>query len=207
MEIKKSIGLLRDKKLEIVTRFLTKIVRIEESWSLDEGIESFPYERLSSGQKIATHTIVGVLRTISDYSLVLIDEPETHLHPRLLSSMYFSLLDILHEFNSVSIIASHSQLLAQQVPSRYIQVLRRYDDTIIVQRPSIEFFGADMSQICEEVFRRREDERDFESVLDALLSQNSNSPEKVEKIFDKRLGLAASIYLRSKAEEVNSEKS
>jgi hypothetical protein len=65
------------------------------------------YGKLSSGHKIVLLTITRVVETLEERSLVLVDEPEAHLHPPLLSAFTRSLSDLLINRNGVAIIATH----------------------------------------------------------------------------------------------------
>ena len=47
--------------------------------------------------------------------LVLIDEPECHLHPPLLASFIQCLSYLLRERNAIAIIATHSPVVLQEV--------------------------------------------------------------------------------------------
>lgn len=44
--------------------------------------------RMSSGHAIVLFTITRLVDTVGEKSLVLLDEPEVHLHPPLLSAFY-----------------------------------------------------------------------------------------------------------------------
>ena len=45
----------------------------------------------STGHKIALLIVTGLLANMEPYSLVLVDEPETHLHPPLLAALMHAL--------------------------------------------------------------------------------------------------------------------
>ncbi|EKO3516611.1 ATP-binding protein [Vibrio fluvialis] len=66
------------------------------------------FKKLSSGQKIILSILASVYEHIENNSIIIIDEPETHLHPSLMSAFMHSLRDILESFDSYAIIATHS---------------------------------------------------------------------------------------------------
>jgi len=63
---------------------------------------------MSSGHAIVLLTITRLVATVEEKTLVLIDEPESHLHPPLLSAFIRALSELLYDRNGVSIIATHS---------------------------------------------------------------------------------------------------
>lgn len=157
------------------------------------------YTSLSAGQKIVVNILLHVLDKITPQSLLLLDEPETHLHPKLMTTLYLMIMDILEAFDSFAIIATHSPIIVQQIPSRSIQVLQRIDNEPIITKPFIECFGENLSEISRNVFQTVESDRDYKSVIDDLLNSNDNNANAVENLFDGKLGMNARIYLRSKA--------
>jgi len=80
------------------------------------------YAKLSSGHKIVLLTITCLVETLEERSLVLVDEPEAHLHPPLLSAFIRSLSDLLINRNGVAIIATHSPVILQEVPRTCVWV-------------------------------------------------------------------------------------
>lgn len=55
----------------------------------------------------------------------MLDEPESHLHPPLLSAFIRSLSELLILRNGVAIIATHSPVILQEVPKRCAWILNR----------------------------------------------------------------------------------
>ena len=53
------------------------------------------FNGLSSGHKIVLLTITKLVEMVSEKTLVILDEPELHLHPPLLSSFIRSLSHLL----------------------------------------------------------------------------------------------------------------
>lgn len=63
----------------------------------------------------------------SPNSLLLFDEPETHLHPNMIFKLVKSLYKILETEESYAIIATHSPIIIQQVPSKNILIFENYE--------------------------------------------------------------------------------
>ncbi len=76
------------------------------------------FKKLSSGHKIVLLTITRLVETVQEKTLVMLDEPESHLHPPLLSAFIRSLSELLITRNGVAIIATHSPVVLQEVPKK-----------------------------------------------------------------------------------------
>ena len=85
-------------------------------------------------------------------TLVLLDEPETHLHPPLLSAFLKSVRLCLERFDGYAVVATHSPVVLQENPSRYVTILRRTANHSKITRPSIETFGESVGVITQDVF-------------------------------------------------------
>src|SRR5690606_8000124 len=80
---------------------------------------------MSSGHKIVLLTITRLVSTVEEKTLVLLDEPESHLHPPLLSAFTRALSDLLLSRNGVAIVATHSPVVTQEVPMTCVWILTR----------------------------------------------------------------------------------
>lgn len=157
--------------------------------------ERFEDVNLSSGQQILICTITELIANIENESIILFDEPEIHLHPNAISNVLRMFNKLLEEFNSYAIFSTHSPILLQEIPSRYIQILDRTDDIITVRKPDIECFGNSINNIIHDVFDVTNTESNFKSVLHALAEKKSY--QEILDIFNGKLGLNALIYLKS----------
>lgn len=122
----------------------------DESELLDDLGSTF--RRLSSGHKIVLLTITRLVETVSEKSLVLLDEPEAHLHPPLLSAFVRALSDLLINRNGLAIVATHSPVVLQEVPRDCVWKFNRVGDVTRVERPMIETFGENVGTLTNEVF-------------------------------------------------------
>jgi hypothetical protein len=120
--------------------------------SQDVGARITAFSSLSSGHKIVILTITRLVELVDQKTLVLIDEPEAHLHPPLLSSFVRALSNLLKRRNAVAIIATHSPVVLQETPRNCVWVLRRSGDVTSVDRPAIETFGENVGVLTREVF-------------------------------------------------------
>jgi len=110
------------------------------------------FSRLSSGHKIVLLTVTRLVETVEERTLVLIDEPEAHLHPPLLSAFIRALSGLLINRNGVAIIATHSPVVLQEVPRECVWRLRRSGNAVAAEPPQIETFGENVGTLTHEVF-------------------------------------------------------
>ena len=111
------------------------------------------FGNLSSGHKIVLLTITRLVETVEERTLVLLDEPEAHLHPPLLSAFVRALSDLLVNRNGVAIIATHSPVVLQEVPASCAWKIRRTGQAFPAERPDIETFGENVGVLTREVVR------------------------------------------------------
>jgi predicted ATPase len=120
--------------------------------TVHQGDQVDQFSILSSGHKIVLLTIAKLVEHVSDRSLVLIDEPETHLHPPLLGSFVRAISELLISQNAVSIIATHSPVVLQEVPAKSVSVITKSGSRIRVRRPQIETFAENVSVLTRKIF-------------------------------------------------------
>ncbi|KQC37994.1 hypothetical protein UK82_12680 [Frankia sp. ACN1ag] len=131
-----------------------EVARLAESTE-DEEIQAAAkkiFRGLSSGHKIVLLSITRLVEAVEEATLVLLDEPEAHLHPPLLAAFIRALSDLLENRNGVAIIATHSPVVLQEVPRSCVWKLRRSGWEVSVDRPEIETFGENVGILTQEVF-------------------------------------------------------
>jgi predicted ATPase len=110
---------------------------------------------LSSGQVTFIRFAAQACLHIENGSVLLFDEPETHLHPNLITE-FVRLLDRLLEMTgSVAIVATHSSYFVREVPRGQVIVLRQADadlNKIEAIQPRLRTLGADIGEISHFVF-------------------------------------------------------
>lgn len=110
------------------------------------------FRKLSSGHAIVLLAVTRLVELVEEKSLVLIDEPECHLHPPLLSALVRALSDLLVNRNGVAIIATHSPVVLQEVPASCVWKLSRSGHEVTAERPQINTFGENVGTLTREVF-------------------------------------------------------
>lgn len=123
------------------------------------------FKNLSSGHKIVLLTITRLVETVEEKTLVLLDEPEAHLHPPLLSAFVRALSDLLINRNGVALIATHSPVVLQEVPTSCVWMVRRTGLRSVADRPEIQTFGENVGLLTREVFGLEVTQSGFHKML------------------------------------------
>jgi predicted ATPase len=150
---------------------------------------------MSSGHKIVLLTITRLIENVSDRSLVLLDEPETHLHPPLLGSFMRALSELLVELNAVAIVASHSPVVLQEVPAKRVWQLIGSGDSLKAERPKEETFAENVSVLTRKVFGLEVEESGFYKLLSDE-ARNADYDE-VDATFGFQIGAEGRALLRA----------
>ncbi|WP_426484622.1 AAA family ATPase [Flavobacterium sp. 2] len=149
------------------------------------------FRRLSSGHKIILLTITKLVEKLQEKSLVLMDEPEAHLHPPLLSAFIRAVSDLLIKTNGVAIISTHSPVILQEVPKSCIWKIRRSGNVAVCERLPRESFGENVGVLTNEVFGLEVRNSGFYKMLAEIVANNNYSYEDVLKLFNNQLGAEA----------------
>lgn len=150
---------------------------------------------MSSGHKIVLLTITRLIENVSNRSIVLLDEPETHLHPPLLGSFMRALSELLVDSNAVAIVASHSPVVLQEVPAKCVWRLLGSGGSLSFERPENETFAENVSLLTRKVFGLEVDQSGFYKLLSDQ-AQNADYDE-VDAIFGSQIGAEGRALLRA----------
>lgn len=110
------------------------------------------FKSLSSGQKIMTMSFTQIIDVIENNSVLLFDEPETHLHPNGQNTLFKCLDYILNEFDSFAILSTHSPIFIQNIPSDNVIKMTSVSGNRMLQNLPMETFGQHFSKLTEEIF-------------------------------------------------------
>ena len=153
---------------------LERISRIDVSRNPVRFVNGKFYE-LSSGEISFLKFSAQVSLYIENGSLILLDEPETHLHPHFISRFVDLLNNLLEGTNSSAIIATHSVYFVREVFQSQVIILRSSDNgRIIADTPIFRTFGADVGAISYFVFGEDKPSHLAASVQRRLLAKYKN---------------------------------
>lgn len=167
----------------------------EDEFELYRDEVKSTFESLSAGYKEVVSIVVGTIGFMAEQSLVVMDEPENHLHPPLLSMLIRWLSKILVSRNAFAIIATHSPIILQEIPKSCVWIIERNGDIRKIRKPSSETFGANLSSLTYEVFRYEIDKSGFNCLLKDV-AEKANSYEDALAKFNGCLGEEAKSRLR-----------
>ena len=158
----------------------------------EEAIKLF--KRLSSGHQVIILTLTRLVECITEKSLVILDEPENHLHPPLLAAFVRALSELLIDRNGVAVIATHSPVILQEVPRSCVWKINRIGNEVAISRLEIESFGATIGALTREVFGLEVTKSGFHKMLEDEVSKGKSYGEIIES-FNNELGDEARLLL------------
>ncbi|RYG30640.1 MAG: ATP-binding protein, partial [Chitinophagaceae bacterium] len=133
---------------------------------------AFVFNNLSSGHRIILLTITRLVELMDEKTLVLIDEPENHLHPPLLSSFIKALSTLAIKRNAVALIATHSPVVLQEVPRTCTTKINRVGSAYAVDMPQFETYGENIDVLTRDVFRLELEDSGFYKSISEHLKNN-----------------------------------
>ena len=137
-----------------------------------------------------------MIELVEEKTLVIIDEPEEHLHPPLVSALIRALSSLLTYRNGVGVIATHSPVIVQEVPKDCVWILRRVGEELIAERPEIETFGENLGVLTSEIFGYEVPNSGFHTMIQNSVEKYS-SFKRAMKYFHGKLGNEGKAILRS----------
>lgn len=161
---------------------------------IDQGAtDDETFSQLSSGQSILAHFVTALLAWIQPNSVVLFDEPETHLHPNAVASLFLVLSEILSDFDSYAVVATHSPVVIQEIPAKRVLLFQREDSMTTADPLPLESFGESVTELTRHVFETDAVASVYRRTFRKLA--HSASAEEVLAQFDRGLSLSAQAYL------------
>lgn len=126
---------------------------------------------LSSGQNSLLSVFSNVFAEIRYKSLLLLDEPEMHLHPKAISKLVKILLRILDVFESFCAIATHSPLVVRELTSDCVYVMEKRGEERIARFIGFESLGANLTTLMNGIFGINDEKSYFMEKICALKSK------------------------------------
>ena len=158
---------------------------------------------LSSGQLHLLSLITHVYANIHFSTLMVIDEPEVHLHPHTIVAFMSVLASILERFKSFAIIATHSPLIVREVISSNVHVLQRVDNNVLHLSPvAYNTFGEDITTLYYKIFEYDINDSFFVDLIRKMI-RNRMSYEQIVSHLQKdvELSLNARLTIRDLVEQ------
>lgn len=163
---------------------------------LDNNLANKTFSKLSSGHKMIILTVTNLVEKLVEKSFVILDEPENHLHPPLLSAFLQALSYLLIEKNGVALVATHSPVILQEVPKSCIWKITRQGYEVIPSRLSIESYGSNIGLLTREVFGLEVRKSGFQKKIDSEVNAGKSYGQIIEE-FNCELGDEAIALLNT----------
>lgn len=154
------------------------------------------HERLSSGQNMLMNLIINIIGNIRPNTLLIIDEPEVHLHPRGITEFVALVDKICRDYYSCCIMATHSPIVIQELLSRNVIIMDRdIDGSPIVRPMRLESMGENLTTITQEIFGRDNNEPIFVKKIKRLVGKSSSREDIINSIQNNNVPISMPLYL------------
>lgn len=134
---------------------------------------------MSAGQRVLTSLYANLYYHLDKQSLVLLDEPENHLHPSLVARFIRQLCLLLERKQGFAIIATHSPIIAQETPSSNVFIAERLCESTTLSRPPFETYGESIDNLNEYLFGTDSKSSAWKATL-ADLVRSGLSPQEIQ---------------------------
>lgn len=159
------------------------------------------FGEMSSGHQIVILTMTRLVELVEERTLIMLDEPETHLHPPLLSALVRCISDLAVDRNGLAVLATHSPVVLQEVPRTCVWMLQRSGGDVRAMQLKTETFGESVSRLTSEVFRLDLHRTGFASLLREQLGDSGGSAIDVLERLGDQLGSEGRFALAALADD------
>lgn len=162
-------------------------------------------KKISSGQSTLLYIFCDIVSNIRYDSLLLFDEPETHLHPNAITTLMTAIYELLEEYQSYCIVSTHSPLIIRELLSRSVYVLERHGNYPSIKTIGLESFGENLTVLTEEIFGNKEVPKFYKKRIKELINEGYNYDDIIHNLESRvtPLSLNVTIYIKSLIESRN----
>lgn len=151
--------------------------------------------KISSGQSTLLYIFCDIISNIRYDSLLLFDEPETHLHPNAITALMSAINELLHKYQSYCIISTHSPLIVRELLSKSVYIMERKGSFPTVKRIGLESFGENLSVLTEEIFGNKVVPKYYKKVIQELYNDGCNFDEIINILRTQDIPLSLNLTL------------
>lgn len=141
------------------------------------------FKTLSSGQKIMTMSFTQIIDVIESNSVLLFDEPETHLHPNGQNTLFKCLDYILNQTDSFAILSTHSPIFIQNIPCENVIKMTSVSGIRMLNNLPMETFGQHFSKLTEEIFGFSENNLYYVEKLKSIFNSKNQLGDEYNDIY------------------------
>ena len=182
--------LLRVIKEDIVNQMF------EDDYTFSEAKFQEVHNWLSSGQTMLLNLVIEILANIRQNTLLLMDEPEVHLHPQGITELIHIVDSLCEKYSSCCIMATHSAIIIQELLSRNVVVMDREPDGSPIIRPMrLESMGENLTTITQEIFGRNSKEPLYMKKIRELVETYKSMDEVLQEVQNNDIPISMPMYL------------
>jgi ABC-type multidrug transport system ATPase subunit len=168
----------------------------DDTCTFKEDVYMANHKKYSSGQSMLMNLIIEIVANIRKNTLILIDEPEVHLHPKGITTFITILNKICKEFTSCCILATHSAIIIQELLSRNVVIMDRHEDgSPVVRLMRVESLGENLTTITEDVFGRSEVSPYYKKMVRNLVDEKDSIEEVLQVIQNNEVPVSMPLYM------------
>jgi len=154
------------------------------------------YGKMSSGQTMLTNLIIDITANVRSNCLIMIDEPEVHLHPNAITQIINVVNLVCERFSSCCIMATHSPLVIQSLLSRNVLIMERdIDGMPIVRQMRIESLGENLTTINEEIFSNGQRDKYYRRLIEKAVEGKRNMDQVLLELQNGDLPMSLTSYM------------
>lgn len=188
--------------------FVCQVTKVEEDQYGNDNIEVVfgAFEEnvriLSSGQLHILSLVTYICANIHYRSLLIIDEPEVHLHPHITMEFIAMLGNLLTVFKSYAIIATHTPLVVREMVGKNVFLMQKMQEGVPQIAPvGFETLGEDVATLYRNLFGYDERSSYFKKMVDEFC-EKGKSYDWIVKYFQQgvKLNVNALLIIRDAIE-------
>lgn len=152
-------------------------------------------KKLSSGESTLLYLLTCIISTLRYDTLLLFDEPETHLHPNAITTLISALYKLLDEFQSYAIVVTHSPLIIREIKSNHVRIMERFEDRIVIRKVQQETLGANVSVLVDEIFGNKDIPQYYREIISRLAKKGATEEEIYQAINNENIPLPVGLQV------------
>lgn len=154
------------------------------------------YSKMSSGQTMLTNLIIDITANVRSNCLIMIDEPEVHLHPNAITQIINVVNLVCDRFSSCCIMATHSPLVIQSLLSRNVLIMERDIDGIpVVRQMRVESLGENLTTINEEIFSNGQRDKYYRQLIKKAVEGKESMEQVLQELQNGDLPMSLTSYM------------
>jgi ABC-type branched-subunit amino acid transport system ATPase component len=187
-----------------------------QTYLLDYSGKSIPTENLSTGEKTLLWLALSLFNTqyhnsdlVPSPKLLLLDEPDAYLHPKMVEKMYAMLQEFHNKFKTWSMFITHSPTTAALAPADSIYAVSPNKIEKIDKDSAIAELLEGVPQISIDPAKRRQvfvesyyDSQIFQELFNYLKNRSKKINPKISLTFVSSGGKVPSEYISQKVKQI-----